>query len=259
MRIIHISDLHFGVHNTALVAPFLKEINELKPQAIIISGDLTQRARDEQFLLLRDFLQQLPEPLLIVPGNHDIPLYEFFLRLNNPFKRYKHYVSPELEAQLITDEVNILGVNSATPYKVKDGHLSKHTIERIKNHFSAAHNTLNILFFHHNLNYFSGMHHPLNNAVEFIDYLKDSPIHLVCTGHLHYSNVKLVNKNGDGHCAILHAGSLFCPRNQDKKNSYFVIDTQGQRCTVDWRVFSDSEFHSEQVYELNFDENIIVT
>lgn len=252
MRIIHISDLHFGMHNPAIIEPFFADLALLKPEIIIVSGDLTQRARTEQFQELSAFLQRLTVPLLVVPGNHDIPFDNPFTRFVCPFQRFNKYVSPELEASYNDKEVNILGVNSATPYKIKDGTLSHKTLKRISDHFSAASKQLNILFFHHNLKYFSGMHHPLNNAEEFLDYLKESPIHIVCTGHLHYSNLKLISKNQDGQCALLHAGSLFCPRTRDGKNSFYFITTEQLRCSIDRRVFVNNIFSSEQIYSLDF-------
>ncbi|WP_298623345.1 metallophosphoesterase [uncultured Legionella sp.] len=255
MRIIHISDLHFGMHKPALIDPFLEELVLLKPELIIISGDLTQRARKEQYQQLSAFLQQLIAPLLIVPGNHDIPLDNPFVRFLHPFKRFKEYVSPELGASYNDAEVNILGVNSATPYKLKDGTLSNKTLNRIKNHFSADSRQLNILFFHHNLKYFSGMHHPLSNAEEFLDYLKISPIHIVCTGHLHYSNLKLIRKKQNTHCALLHAGSLFCSRTRDGKNSFYFINTEQLRCSIERRVFVNNSFASEHIYSLDFSSN----
>ncbi|TAL59650.1 MAG: metallophosphoesterase, partial [Legionella sp.] len=126
MRIIQISDLHFGMHEQAIIDPFLQDLRQLQPERVIISGDVTQRALPGQYLLFQDFLKQLP-PALVVPGNHDIPLYDFYERLINPFKNYRRYVSPELEAHFINDKINILGVNSVTPYKLKDGLLSKKT------------------------------------------------------------------------------------------------------------------------------------
>ncbi len=251
MKIIHISDLHFGMNNLLIIEKFLIEVEELNPQVIIISGDLTQRASQEQYQLMHQFLKKLPGNVLVVPGNHDIPVNPF-ARLFRPFKLYKHYISPQLEVRFANDEVNILGVNSATPYKMKDGILNNKTINLIKNHFSGQDERLNILFFHHNLNYFSGMHHPLNNAEEFIDYLKESPIHIVCTGHLHYANIKIIAKNANEQCAILHAGSLSCLRTRDKTNSYYVIDVNQLNCIIDCRLFANQCFSSIHNYEINF-------
>jgi len=253
MRIIHISDLHFGMHRANLIEYFLTDLTEINPDVIVISGDLTQRALTEQYRLLQSFLKRLPVQALIVPGNHDIPFYSPLIRLFNPFKQYKKYVSSELTSAFANEKLNILGVNSVTPYKIKDGKLSEETIQRIKTHFKAIDGRLNILFFHHNLNYFSGMHHPLNNAPEFIDYLKESPIHIVCTGHLHYANVTVITKKTLPHlCAILHAGTLLCQRSKDGFNSYYVIEVDGLQCKIDLRVFNNNSFISQKIHDINF-------
>lgn len=252
MKIIQISDLHFGMHNPAIIEPFLEDVALLKPDIIIISGDLTQRARSQQFLQLLEFLRRLPVPQLIVPGNHDIPLYNPFARFINPFKRYTKYISPQLEVSFSNHEVNILGVNSVTPYRLKDGSLNHKTLELIKNYFSASTQQLNILFFHHNLKYFSGMHHPLNNAEEFIQYLKECPIHLVCTGHLHYANLQVINKNQGQRCVLVHAGSTFCHRTANGKNSFYFINTDQLRCSIERRVFINNSFSSQQIDTYDF-------
>lgn len=245
MRIIHISDLHFGMHRPELIEPFFADISQLKPDLIMISGDLTQRARAEQYLLFKTFLQRFSMPYVVVPGNHDIPLTNPLSRLIRPFKNYKDYVSAELDAHFTNDVVKVLGVNSATPYRIKDGLLNDETITRIKNYFSHDSGLVNILFFHHNLNYFNGMHHPLNNAEELLEYLTESHIHLVCTGHLHYATLKLVAKKQGGQCAIVHAGSLLCQRSKDNKNSFYVIDVEPGACTIEWRVFEEPFFVSK--------------
>jgi len=255
MRIIQISDLHFGMNNQALIQPFFDDIAQFKPEIVIISGDVTQRATEAQFIQFKEFLTQLPGQILVVPGNHDIPLYNLLARLIHPFRRYKQHVSPSLEVEFANEQVNILGVNSVTPYKIKDGTLNDKTLARIKNHFWATSGQLNILFFHHNLNYFSGMHHPVNAAEEFISYLKESPIHLVCTGHLHYANIKVIAKNDAGECAILHADSLLSPRTRDKKNGYYAIETNQLVCNIDWRVFKETSFQSQESFVFNFEKN----
>lgn len=256
MRIIHISDLHFGLHDTTIIEPFIADLEHSKSDLIIISGDLTQRALTEQYQVLTNFLQRLPQPILIVPGNHDIPLYNPVSRVIFPFKRYKRYISSELDVHFQNDEVNILGVNSVNPYKIKDGELNKKKIEKIKNNFLSSTNQLNILFFHHNINYFSGLHHPLSNAAQFIEYVKESSIHIICTGHLHYANMTLISKKKQPNiCALLHAGSLMCKRKKDSFNSYYVIETKGLKCKIELRIFSDRSFTSKKTYELDFASN----
>lgn len=252
MRIIHLSDLHFGMHNQVIIDSFCMSLPRLNPDLIIISGDLTQRATNEHYKMLNLFINQLPVPFLAVPGNHDIPLYNLWARLNYPFKNFKNYVSKTLTTCFENNEVKILGVNSVTPYKIKDGTLNKKTINLIQNFFNEDSGQLNILFFHHNLNYFSGMHHPLNNAEELINYLKISPVDIVCTGHLHYSNLKLIPKDQSNLYAILHAGSLSCQRTKDGKNSFYIINTKNKNCTIESWVFYKNSFIQAQKDKINF-------
>ena len=72
--IVHLSDLHFGRVNPSLLDPLLTVVREVKPDLIAISGDLTQRARSYQFQQARSFLDALPKPQIVVPGNHDLSL-----------------------------------------------------------------------------------------------------------------------------------------------------------------------------------------
>ena len=89
--IVHLSDLHFGRVNAALIEPLVRVVREVEPDLVAISGDLTQRARSYQFQEARLFLDTLPKPQIVVPGNHDIPLHNLFARFVEPLTRYKRY------------------------------------------------------------------------------------------------------------------------------------------------------------------------
>jgi 3',5'-cyclic AMP phosphodiesterase CpdA len=117
LRILHVSDLHFG-------PPFVPEIAEaamrsahgLSPDAIVVSGDLTQRARRDQFLAAREFMNRFPPvPTLVIPGNHDVPLYRVAERMGDPHKLYKEIISPDLNTVLRLDKAVIVGLDSTAP------------------------------------------------------------------------------------------------------------------------------------------------
>ena len=72
--LLHISDLHFGRVDPATVEPLTAAIRALARNVVIVSGDLTQRARAAEFRAARAFLDALPRPQIVVPGNHDVPL-----------------------------------------------------------------------------------------------------------------------------------------------------------------------------------------
>lgn len=252
IKIIHISDLHVGHHLEAIPAAFHEACALIKPDLFLISGDLTQRAKSWQFKALAEFLARLHAPYLIIPGNHDIPFFNAIARLLWPFKQYKRYVSPELEVSFSHADCRILGLNSVNPYEIKNGRLSASSLAKMKAFFRPEGQQLNILFFHHNFHYFEGMHNPLTNAEEFIDYLKQSPIHIVCTGHLHYANITLIEKNNRDNAMILHAGSLSCVRTRDKFNSFYVISNEHLTCEVDRYVFDKVQFIPQEKFAVEF-------
>ncbi len=117
LKILHISDLHFG-------PPFVKEVAEeavrishvIEPDVIVVSGDLTQRARRDQFLAANDYLGRFPKvPMLVIPGNHDVPLYRVLERFNDPHELYKEIISEELNPVLRLDSAVIVGLDSTAP------------------------------------------------------------------------------------------------------------------------------------------------
>src|SRR5262245_32522466 len=110
--IVHLSDLHFGRLDARIITPLVNRIEAIRPDLIAISGALTQRARPSQFQDARAFLNQLPCPALVVPGNHDVPLFNLAARLLDPFGPYRRYISVNLEPAHIDDEMAVVGLNS---------------------------------------------------------------------------------------------------------------------------------------------------
>lgn len=255
MKIFHISDLHFGMHHEFIIKHFLKDLDEIKPDVILISGDITHRATVVQYQAFVSFLEKLCPVVCMVPGNHDIPLYNFIERMLYPYKKYTTYIEPKLSAEFENNSVRILGVNSVNPYRIKDGTLDSKTLQYIKEYFEPSFNGLNILFFHHNFNYLEGLHKPLENYQKFLNYLKESTIDIVCTGHLHYANVNIIEKNNTKSSILLHAGSLLCKRSRDGLNSYYSIETTNNDCKIDWRVFRDNAFKTITTYDIDFSKN----
>jgi 3',5'-cyclic AMP phosphodiesterase CpdA len=86
-KIVHISDIHFGRVDYATVKPLVRAAVEVAPDLVVVSGDLTQRARASQFRAARAFLDGLPGPQLVVPGNHDVPFYDVVSRFALPAVR----------------------------------------------------------------------------------------------------------------------------------------------------------------------------
>ena len=105
LTILHISDLHFGPPYVAKVGEAVLRIAPtLHPDVIVVSGDLTQRAKRQQFAAAQEFLGRLPAvPKVVVPGNHDIPLYRVVERLFRPHDLYQAYIARDLDQVLRLD------------------------------------------------------------------------------------------------------------------------------------------------------------
>src|SRR5690242_8777714 len=95
--ILHLSDLHFGRTDPALIDPLLAAAREIAPDVVVVSGDLTQRARRAEFAAARAFLDALPSPQIVIPGNHDVPLYDVFSRFFRRLDRYQRTITEDLE------------------------------------------------------------------------------------------------------------------------------------------------------------------
>lgn len=128
--ILHLSDLHFGTEKSDCMAAIRKFCLEHQPEAVVVSGDLTQRARYKQFYDCRQFLESLNLPYLVVPGNHDIPLYHIWNRIFSPFMRYEMFFG-RMEKTLETANFYLIGVNSIRRRYHTRGHISLKQIQQI--------------------------------------------------------------------------------------------------------------------------------
>src|SRR4026207_826131 len=115
----HLSDLHFGRVDYTVRDAVIETVRSLNPNVVVVSGDLTQRARSHQFQEARQFLDALPQPQIVVPGNHDVPLSNFFARFGRPLDKYRRYITDDLQPFYADDEVAIIGVNNARAVSTK--------------------------------------------------------------------------------------------------------------------------------------------
>src|ERR1044072_9441961 len=112
-KIVHLSDLHFGRIDAGLVEPLVDAVNEAEPALVVVPGALTQRARAQQFEEARAFLDRLPKPQVIVPGNHDVPLYDVVERFARPLDKWRRFISEEVEATYEDEEMVGGGIKTA--------------------------------------------------------------------------------------------------------------------------------------------------
>ena len=155
MRIAHLSDPHFGAHDPRIVGAIPSTIRRLRVNAVIVSGDFTMSGRHAEYRLARDWLASLPEPRLIIPGNHDIPkINQPYDRFFAPFRRYQHYLGETLSPVLELPEGRAIGFNSSRPFgwyfDWSRGRLNVEQITRLRRGFDdVPENRARIAVFHH--------------------------------------------------------------------------------------------------------------
>lgn len=190
-RILHVSDLHFGppfVHEVA--EEVLKSAEEIQPNAIVVSGDLTQRAKRDQFIAAREFLNRFPKvPMLIIPGNHDVPLYRVHERLTNPLGLYREIIQEELNTVVRLEGAVIVGLDSTAPRTaISNGRIHPWQLEFCESAFSdVPDETAKIVVAHHHFapapDYLRdrGMPKAKRAIMQFVELDVD----LILGGHLH--------------------------------------------------------------------------
>jgi 3',5'-cyclic AMP phosphodiesterase CpdA len=182
--VVHLSDLHFGRADGRVARALHHAVWESRPDIVAISGDLTQRARRRQFLRARSFIDGLPMPHLIVPGNHDVPLFNVFARFVNPLGSYTRYITRDLAPTLSDDGILMMGINTTRPTAWKGGQVDARTLRRVEESVrTAAPGAVRILVAHHPF----GAAEQGAAGTQALEALTAAGIDVFLTGHLHTS------------------------------------------------------------------------
>ena len=152
-KILHISDVHFGPpHIEERAAAVLALEEERQPELVVVSGDLTQRAKPHQFQAARRFINRFQAPVLVVPGNHDVPLYRFWERFFAPYGAYRKHFDSELEPVVQSESFVAIGLNTAHGWTFTEGRIRSSRLAEIADILeSVPDSLLKIVVAHHNL------------------------------------------------------------------------------------------------------------
>jgi 3',5'-cyclic AMP phosphodiesterase CpdA len=262
VRLIHLSDLHFGAHDLRLVDAVAERIDEEKPDLVVISGDFTQRARTEQFREACEFLDRLREAghdVLAVPGNHDVPLYDVFRRFLSPLTRYKRYIDDTLCPVHELSGVTVVGINTARSLTFSDGRINEEQMQFIRETFGRSDaNALRVLVTHHPLFALPvGETGEVKRAVGrnelALDAAAESGVDMLLAGHHHtastHSARDLVTRAGPA--LVVQAGTATSVRLRDEEQSFNRIDIDGETVTLTLQSWKNDRFESStaQKYE----------
>lgn len=222
-RILQFSDLHFGALRSETVDPLIALTSELAPDAIVVTGDLTQRATPAQFQEARAFLARLPcQQQLIVPGNHDVPLWNLLLRFLSPRARFDHYVTRNPFPTLVDRDVAIVGLDTARSPLTSHGRVSMSQIEVILGRFrEAPPHALRVLACHHP--FVVPVDAPGGKRARRSDTalaaLIEYEVDLLLTGHRHLPWVSPLGTD----LLTVHAGTTTSSRTRGVENSFNEI------------------------------------
>ena len=228
--LVHLSDLHFGRIDLSLVDPLRRAVIDVKPDLIVISGDFTQRARQSQFAAAQAFVDSLQLRTLVVPGNHDIPLYDLVERFAAPLTRYRRFISAELEPEYEDDEMIVIGVNTARAwvFPFGEGRINAQQVDRILHRLAAVPSTkMRVIVTHHPFDLPPGVHERrlLGRSAEAMARLGAANADLFLSGHLHISHVShtVDRYEAAGHSALIVQAGTVSTRSRGEQPSFNVL------------------------------------
>jgi 3',5'-cyclic AMP phosphodiesterase CpdA len=245
--IVHLSDIHFGRVDPRLTPPLIHAIRSIGPSLVAVSGDLTQRARRSEFVQARDFLQQLPFPQIIVPGNHDVPLYNAVARFAAPFGGYRRYIAPDLEPVYQDAELIVVGLNSARSVPFSGaGRVNQGQVKRAAARLAAApRSAIRIVVSHHpfELPAGHGDGHLIGRARMAMEHLARVGADLFLAGHLHVSHVGGTAERYRiaGHSAVVVQAGTLSTRERGEPTSFNVVHIARPEMTIERHTWDDAQ------------------
>ncbi len=263
MRLVHVSDLHFGAINLGRPENLRAAILAAAPDVLVVSGDLTQRGSSAQFKQARAFLDSILLPQLVVPGNHDVPGgWRFADRFFRPWRRYRRIVSKDLEPVWQRQDLIIVGANSVRPsgwyVDWSRGHLSREQLARMEAECAKAPaEAMRVLVVHHPPAVPSEKtrRHLIGRHSLFMDSVKRAGIDLVMAGHFHFSYaLPLLLPGADArHCVLSVTSTATSHRLKGEPNGFHVIEGDATALKVTAWTWGETTYGPRQEWSFRAD------
>jgi 3',5'-cyclic AMP phosphodiesterase CpdA len=237
-RIALISDLHFGTVPAGLAEMLRLELADALPDVIVVAGDLTMRSRSREFDQSKAWLATLPAPLMMLPGNHDLPVWNVFERFTNPFARYAKSTGAPLMPVFEDPQCFILGLNTTASWhphlKWQEGIARRGDVLAAQKLLAAAPpEKLRIVATHHPLFRVKGLPRaqPVRRFEQALDMMAAENVELLMHGHLH-QQYALRCLHGEAKFLTVGAPTALSSRVRGEPNGYWLIEVRPEGFTL---------------------------
>jgi 3',5'-cyclic AMP phosphodiesterase CpdA len=263
--IAHISDIHFGRIRPGILRALRTRISELSPDLVVLSGDVTQRARSHQFAEALSYLATIESPLLVVPGNHDIPLHNLMRRLLRPYSRYRRFFGRELNPAFINEEMMVLGLNTARGYVWKSGDLASSQLALVARSFQTASEPSPQGFAPWKI---VAMHHPfllpgssrVQRMRRGLRAFAQAGVEIVLSGHYHeFFAIPLAVQTSDGARTVLQAmtGTAASSRTRKTPNTFTFLELNGDTARFTPQTYEENAFVANSAWRYRRGEGLL--
>ena len=252
-NIVHISDLHFGTVENDIAEGIIEDISSLGPDLLIVSGDLTQRARKNQYRQAKIFLNKLNCRKIIVPGNHDIPLFNLFARFLRPLTNYKNLITSDLSPYYQDETITVIGVNTARSLTWKSGRISVEQIDILKQKLCSIDKSIfKIIVTHHP--FIPPPGDPgiklVSRSARALKIIDKCSVDLLLAGHLHHGydgDVRSFYPSHNSSIISIQAGTAISNRVREDPNAYNFIRADKNEIIISIREWSGKVFEESRL------------
>ena len=253
-RLVHISDLHFGANSRAAAAALTDAIGDLDPSLIVATGDLTQNGRRSEFADAARFLSALPAPFAVIPGNHDVSVYNPFQRFASPWRRFRSAIGREPNSTHADDNLLLIALNSARRAGPSlDWSLGRLTQRQVNETAEALREAppsqLRVVALHHPVIATPGRAGQaiIPNAAHVMTTFNDAGAEIILTGHAHRSSaVEAPNVEG---LVVVSAGTALSTRTRGEPPSFNLVSWNAARIEVVVFDYDDTKFTRRRQFQ----------
>lgn len=257
--ITQISDLHFGRVDPTIADALLADLHAKPPSLLVVSGDLTQRARPPQFRAAMAFLHQCPTPWLMVPGNHDVPAVNLFSRVFTPMANYRLHAQEDLAPVYHDGFMTVVGINTAHGLTQKGGRIGPLQLAQTKEHFdryAGAGPQMRIVVAHHPLLPSPNQKRRdlVRGAGKALAAFEQMGVDMILSGHFHMTfcgDVRTHHTGVSRSILAVNCGTSTSTRvRHGEPNAYNRIEMDLQRVRISHRAWTGSRFEesAEAIY-----------